>query len=80
MIKDGQTVLTDTIPMANGRGEYQIDLAPQISGTLQLCAYRLGSAGLPVMQTRVIYVRQASGLKVAPGSIGPSTGPAKRRS
>ena len=64
VIKDGQTVLTDTIPMANGRGEYQIDLAPQISGTLQLRAYRLGSEGLPVMQTRVIYVRQAGGLKV----------------
>ena len=45
VIKDGQTMLTDTVPMANGRGEYQIDLPPQISGTLQLCAYRLGSAG-----------------------------------
>ena len=64
VIKDGQTVLTDAVPMAKGRGEYQIDLPPQISGTLQLCAYRFGTAGLPVMQTRVIYVRQASGLKV----------------
>ena len=64
VIKDGQTILTDTVPMANGRGEYQIDLSPQVSGTLQLCAYRLGSVGLPVMQTRVIYVRQAGGLKV----------------
>ncbi len=64
VIKDGQTMLTDTVPMANGRGDYQIDLPPQVSGTLQLCAYRLGSVGLPVMQTRVIFVRQASGLKV----------------
>jgi len=64
VIKDGQTILTDTVPMANGRGEYQIDLAPQVSGTLQLCAYRFGSAGLPVMQTRVIYVRQAGALKI----------------
>ncbi len=73
-------MLTDTVPMAKGRGEYEIDLPPQVSGTLQLCAYRLGSAGLPVMQTRVIYVRQAGGLKVAPGSTGPSTGRASRRS
>ncbi len=64
LIQDGQTVLTDTVPMAKGRGEYQIDLAPQVSGTLQLCAYRLGRAGLPVMQTRVIYVRRAGGLKI----------------
>jgi type II secretory pathway pseudopilin PulG len=64
VIKDGQTILTDTVPMASGRGEYQIDLSPQVSGTLQLCAYRLGSVGLPVMQTRVIYVRQAGTLKI----------------
>ncbi|MGA2256595.1 MAG: MG2 domain-containing protein, partial [Thermoguttaceae bacterium] len=64
VIKDGQTILTDTVAMANGRGEYQIDLSPQVSGTLQLCAYRLGSVGLPLMQTRVIYVRHAGTLKV----------------
>ena len=64
VIKDGQTMLTDTVPMAKGRGEYQIDLPPQVSGTLQLCAYRFGREGLPVMQTRVIYVRPAGGLKV----------------
>lgn len=64
VIKDGQTILTDTVPMASGRGEYQIDLSPQVSGALQFCAYRFGSAGLPVMQTRVIYVRQAGALKV----------------
>lgn len=64
VIKDGQTVVTDTVPMNKGRGEYAIDLPPQVSGTLQLCAYRFGGAGLPVMQTRVIYVRPANGLKV----------------
>ena len=65
VIKDGQTILTDTVAMAKGRGEYAVDLAPQISGTLQLCAYRFGRESLPVMQTRVIYVRPASGLKIA---------------
>ena len=64
LIKDGQTMLTDVVPMAKGRGEYQIDLPPELSGTLQLCAYRFGREGLPVMQTRVIYVRRAGGLKV----------------
>jgi type II secretory pathway pseudopilin PulG len=64
VIKDGQTIVTDTVAMAGGCGQYAIDLSPQLSGTLQLCAYRLGKAGLPVMQTRVIYVRPAGGLKV----------------
>ena len=64
VIKDGQTTLTDTVPMAKGRGEYEIDLPPEVSGTLQLCAYRFGREGLPVMQTRVIYVRPAGGLKI----------------
>ena len=35
VIKDGQTILTDTVAMDKGRGDYAIDLAPQISGTLQ---------------------------------------------
>ncbi len=64
LIKDGQTMLTDAIPMRAGRGEYQIDLPPEISGTLQLCAYKFGNEGLPVIETRVIYVRRAGGLKV----------------
>jgi hypothetical protein len=64
LIKDGQTMLTDVIPMHEGRGEYQIDLPPEVSGTLQFSAYRYGREGLPVTETRVIYVRQAGGLKV----------------
>jgi type II secretory pathway pseudopilin PulG len=64
LIKDGQTMLTDVIAMADGRGEYAIDLPPELSGTLQLSAYRFGREGLPVIETRVIYVRQAGGLKV----------------
>jgi uncharacterized protein YfaS (alpha-2-macroglobulin family) len=64
LVKDGQTMLTDTIPMAKGRGEYQIDLPPEVSGTLQLCAYRFGREGLPVVETRVIYVRPSGHLKL----------------
>jgi len=65
LIRDGQTMLTDVIAMRDGRGEYQVDLAPEVSGTLQLCAYRYGREGLPVLQSRVIYVRQARGLNVS---------------
>jgi type II secretory pathway pseudopilin PulG len=64
LLKDGQTMLTDTIDMAGGRGQYQFDLPPELFGTLELVAYRYGAAGLPVRKSRVIYVRQAGALKI----------------
>ena len=48
LLKDGQTILTDQTPIANGRGEYQFDLPPELFGTLELCAYRFSAEGLPV--------------------------------
>ncbi len=64
LIKDGQTMLTDTIPVTDGRGEYVLDLPPELSGTIQLVASRLGRGGLPITENRVIYVRPADGLKL----------------
>ncbi len=64
LVKDGQTMLTDVIPMSEGRGEYQFDLPPELFGTIELCAYRYGTAGLPVRKTRVIYVHQAGELEI----------------
>jgi uncharacterized protein YfaS (alpha-2-macroglobulin family) len=63
-IKDGQTILTETISLTNGHGEYQLDLPPELSGTVQLCAYRFGAKGLPVRRTRALYVRAARQLQV----------------
>ena len=45
LIKDGQTVLSNTIPMANGRGELELGLPPELCGTILLCTYRYGPAG-----------------------------------
>ena len=52
VIKDGQTLLTETINLTNGRGEYHLDLPPELSGTVQLCAYRFDAGGVPVRKTR----------------------------
>ncbi len=66
LVRDGQALLTDTIEMANGVGEHAIDLPPELSGTLQLIAYRFENAsGLTRKQTRVLYVRPAHALHVA---------------
>lgn len=63
-IKDGQTILTETINLTNGRGDYRHDLAPELAGTVQLCAYRFGPDGLPVRKLRVVYVRPPRQLKI----------------
>ena len=64
LIKDGQTMLTDLIPMTDGRGEYDFDLPPELFGTIELSAYRYATAGVPVRKTQVIYVRPARAVKI----------------
>ena len=63
-IKDGQTLLTDTIEVEGGRGEKAFDLPPELFGTIKLCAYRFDAAGLPIRKSRVLYVRQARSLNI----------------
>ena len=63
-IKDGQTIVTDQLEMTQGRGQYEFDLPPELSGTIELCAYRYGVSGLPVRKSRVLYVRPAADLQV----------------
>jgi alpha-2-macroglobulin-like protein len=64
LIKDGQTILTETVALADGHGTYDFDVPPELFGTVQLCAYRFGPQGLPVRKTRVLYVRQTRQLDI----------------
>jgi hypothetical protein len=64
LVKDAQTLLTETLAVAGGKGELHIDLPPELSGTVQLCAYRLTPDGAPVIKTRTLFVRPAKGLQV----------------
>jgi hypothetical protein len=64
LIKDGQTVLGESIEIHQGRGERTIDLPPELFGTVVLHAYRYGLAGLPVHESRVIYIRPARALSI----------------
>jgi uncharacterized protein YfaS (alpha-2-macroglobulin family) len=63
-IKDGQTLLTQTIEVTSGHGEEEFDLPAELFGTVQLCAYRFGEDGLPVAKTRALYIRQAGDLDI----------------
>src|SRR5205823_4576892 len=46
------------------RGRHQFDLPPELFGTIELCAYRIGQLGLPVRKTRTIYIRRVGQLHI----------------
>jgi alpha-2-macroglobulin-like protein len=64
ILKDDQTVLTETIDVKDGRGSQAFDLPPELFGTLRLSAYRVDDGGNLRRKTRVLYVRPASQLTV----------------
>jgi hypothetical protein len=63
-IKDGQTLLSETVAMSAGKGEHTLDLPADLFGTIELVSYRFGPSGLPVRKSRVVYVSPPEGLKV----------------
>ncbi len=81
-IQDGKervSLLSATIDVRDGQGSLTLDLPPDVSGTLEMCAYRLGqpqqrgpaqgvvtldNSGLAVRKSRVVYVQPASDLKI----------------
>ncbi len=58
------TLRSETIAVANGKGELEIDLSPDLVGTLSLFAYRFGPTGLALQKTRLVQVLPAGELKV----------------
>ena len=51
LIREGQTLRTETIEMANDKGEMSVDLPPDLSGTVQVVGYRVDAKGWPVRKT-----------------------------
>ena len=64
LLKDGQTLLTEIVPLADGRGRYELDLPPELFGAIEVSAYRYDAAGLPVRKTQVVYVRQSRTVRI----------------
>ncbi len=65
LLKDGQTVFTESVPMSAGRGEHRFDLPPDLYGTLQLWVYRFAKDGPPIRKTRVLVVSPPEELRIA---------------
>ena len=65
ILKDGQTVLTKSVPLENHRAEHSVPLPPGLTGVLKLNAYLIDQNGEDRGCSRIIYVNPASGLRVA---------------
>lgn len=64
VVKEGQTILTTTLPFRRGKGEMVLPLTPEMSGSLELHAYRIARTGNIIRDTRRIYVNAADDLRI----------------
>lgn len=64
IIKDNQTILTKSINIHNGNGNYNLNLTPDISGSIWLHAYIVTPGSDIVRDTRFCYVHSADDLSV----------------
>jgi len=73
IMKNGQTMLTKTLPAYNGKAEMAIDLSDDLCGTLKINAYAFTSnnneykyrTGISsIMDSRVVHVRRVNRLRV----------------
>ena len=65
VIKDGQTVLTKSVPLNNHKAEYALALPASLVGILKLNAYVITETGEDRGCARIIYVNPASELQIA---------------
>ena len=64
LLKDGQSLLSKTIEMKDGRGELAIDLPAEISGAIELWSYRFLPSGVAERKSRLVLIRPAADLKI----------------
>lgn len=62
MIKDGQTFLTKSIEIEDGKGT--LDIEASVSGSLQLHAYQILSSSDIIRDTKLLYVEAADELQI----------------
>jgi uncharacterized protein YfaS (alpha-2-macroglobulin family) len=70
MIKDGQTFLTKSVEIKNGRGA--LDLEATVSGSLQLHAYQILASSDIIRDTKILYVEAADELQIGVSTNKPT--------
>ena len=74
-VKDGQTVLTRDVDLANGQAELELTATPELAGTLDFNAYLFGRNARPVADHRLVFVQPAGELKIEAGADKPEYRP-----
>ncbi|MEO1272069.1 MAG: MG2 domain-containing protein, partial [Myxococcota bacterium] len=64
VIHDRRSVLTQSMTLKQGKGSLDLDLPPDLFGTMELHAYRILPDGNIISATRVIQVNRADGLNI----------------
>ena len=64
VIRENQTMLTTTVDVEDGIADYDLDLGPDISGSLQLNAYYVSHTGDIIRGHKLIYVDPANDLAI----------------
>lgn len=64
LVREGQTLSTRAVTTTNGHAQLDIDLTPDLAGTVQLHAYHIGTDGNITRDTRTIVIDPADELSV----------------
>jgi uncharacterized protein YfaS (alpha-2-macroglobulin family) len=64
LLKDDQSLGAQTIEMADGFGEIEVDLPVDLSGTVQIVAFRANASGYPIRRSRMVLVQPAQQLQI----------------
>ncbi|HEV2326431.1 MAG TPA: MG2 domain-containing protein [Terracidiphilus sp.] len=71
IVKDGQTILTRDVDLANGQAALTVVATPAMAGTLDVDAYLFGRDSQPVADHRLVFVQPADELKIAASTDSP---------
>jgi A-macroglobulin TED domain/Carboxypeptidase regulatory-like domain/Alpha-2-macroglobulin family/MG2 domain/A-macroglobulin receptor binding domain/Alpha-2-macroglobulin bait region domain len=64
IVREGQTLLTRDVDIENGQAELILTATPEMTGTLDLGAYLIGSDAQPVADHRLVFVHPADELNI----------------
>jgi hypothetical protein len=64
LVKGGQVVRTQEVPLRGGKGRTRLDLPPDLFGTVEVHASQILDTGEVIRDGRVLYVGRGEGLKV----------------
>lgn len=64
LLKDGQSLLSKTIELTDGKGALAIDLPAEISGVVELWSFRFAASGVAERKSRLVLIKPATDLKI----------------